>query len=300
MSAKAIILCGALLRCVFVLAQAQPGITTNRVAGTNSAPLASTPAVKGAATNAPYKIPENQILVFYVPLSPSAQLAVVNSKNPFVDHARVGVAVPTGFDPEIPTPLLLVSGTSERDGSSIRAMQSFTNVALRLGWVVLAADGPEGKPLNDTPPWRWAMTTSLLEHVNKTWPGAKRWPLVSAGVSGGGKWAGLLAAILAQKDYNLIGLFMGAINEDIAGEASKVYDPAVRFRETPVYLSSGTDDKLATPEQHQQVKESMLSNGFTHVRLESFKGGHALSEGQLRTALTWFIEFYGKESPDPK
>jgi len=89
---------------------------------------------------------------------------------------------------------------------------------------------------------------------------------------------------------------MGGVNQDLASEAAKIYDPAVHFKQVPFYISSGTDDKIATPEQHQQVKESLLSSCFINVRLENFKGGHALSEAELRKALTWFIEQYGKES----
>ena len=169
-----------------------------------------------------------------------------------------------------------------------------TNIALRLGWIVIAADGPFGKPANDNPPWRWAMASSLLEHIHKTWPKSRRWPIATAGVSGGGKWSGVLGAILANKGYNLVGVFMGAVNQDLASEAAKLYEPAVRYKRTPIFLSSGTDDKVATPEHHGQVKESLLHNGFTNIRLETFKGGHAVSEIELRKALLWFIENYAK------
>lgn len=227
-------------------------------------------------------------------------MAVANSKNPQVDFAKVGIVVPPGFEPEIPTPILLVNGTSDGLGSSVRPMQLYTNIALRLGWIVIAADGPFGKPAQDNPPWRWAMISTLLDHINKAWPGSKRWPLVSAGVSGGGKWAGVMGAILSQKGYNLIGVFMSGVNEDMASEAAKLYDPAVRFKQAPIYLSSGTEDKLATPAHHQEVRQNLLQNGFTNVRLETFTGGHALSENELRQALTWFIEQYGKGDADSK
>ena len=178
-------------------------------------------------------------------------------------------------------------------------MVAFTNIALRLGWIVVATD-PPFKPPDDSPPWRWAMISSLLDHINKAWPGSRRWPIASAGISGGGKWAGVIGAILSQKGYNLVGVFMGGVNEDYASEAAKVYDPAIRFKKVPFYISSGADDKIATPEQHQRVKESLLSSGFGQVRLESFKGGHALSEAELKNALTWFIDLYTKDSIEIK
>ena len=88
---------------------------------------------------------------------------------------------------------------------------------------------------------------------------------------------------------------MAAVNQDFASEAAKLYDPAIRFRQAPIYLSSGLEDKVATPAHHEEVKASLLHNGFAQVRLETFPGGHALSEGELRKALSWFIERYGKE-----
>src|SRR5688572_21151374 len=126
------------------------------------------------STNTPYRTPPNRIIEFMVPLSPSAKVSVLSSRNPAVEYARAAIAVPLGFDPEIPTPILLICSTSDGDASSIRVMPAFTNVALRLGWVVIAADPPFGKPQNDSPPWRWAMTSSLLEHIHKNWPGSKK------------------------------------------------------------------------------------------------------------------------------
>ena len=245
-------------------------------------------------TNAPYRIPENEIIEFFVPLTREGRLALT-PKNQVVEYVKAAIAVPRNFDPEIPNPILLVSGTSDGDGSSIRWMPAYTNIALRFGWVVIAADGPYGKPLTESPAWRWALASSVLEHMHKSWPRSRRWPIAAAGVSGGGKWSGVLGAILANKGYNLVGVFMGAVNQDLASDSAKLYEPAIRYKGTPIFLSSGTDDKIATPQHHNEVKESLLNTGFTTVRLETFKGGHALSETELRKALSWFLEEYGRK-----
>lgn len=257
-------------------------------------PLLAQEPLAGGATNANYRIRPNVIHEFAVPVSPSAKLSVAASKNPPAELVKAAVAVPYGFDPEIPSPILIVTATSDGDASSIRHMRAYTNAALRLGYIVLAADGPFGKPPNDNPPWRWAMNASLLEHVHKAWPGSEKWPVAIAGFSGGGKWAGVLGAILANRNYRLIGVFMGGVNQDTASEAARIYHPASRYKETPVFISSGSEDKLATPEQHIEVKENMLSHGFSKVRLESYKGGHELNESELRTALRWFLETYSR------
>ena len=262
---------------------------------TNSPALSSAAGIPTAsATNTPYKIPENKILQFTVPVTREAKIALA-AKNQVIEFAKVAIAVPTDFDPEVPNPILLLSGSSDGDGSSIRVMPAFTNVALRLGWMVIAADGPFGKPVLDNPAWRWALISSLLEHIHKTWPRSRRWPIVAAGVSGGGKWSGVMGAVLANKGYNLAGVFMSGVNQDLASESAKLYSPATRYKNTPIYLSGGTEDKIATPQQHQEVKESLLHSGFKIVRLETFEGGHALSETELRKALRWFIEEYGKK-----
>jgi predicted esterase len=99
-----------------------------------------------------------------------------------------------------------------------------------------------------------------------------------------------MGAILAKKDYNLVGVFMGAVNQDLASESAKLYEPATSYKKTPIYLSSGSEDKIATPQHHDEVKQSLMQNGFSKVRLESFQGGHALSEMELRKALGWFLE----------
>jgi hypothetical protein len=292
---------------------AQPLITTDSPPATVSAgeiqprltepgreekPAASTnrPAVVAASS---YQVPPNTILESLIPLAASARISVLNSKNPMVFTVREAVAVPFGFSPANINKILLISGTSDGEGSSIRAMRSFTNMALRLGWVVIAADGPNGKPPQDNPPWRWAMISTVLEHLHTVWPDSRKWPIACAGFSGGAKWSAIMAAILSQRGYNLAGVFMGGCNEDMASEAVRLYWPATKFKKTPMFLSSGSDDAIATPSQHVAVQESMLDTGFNRVRLEHYKGSHELDPQALRTALYWFFEDIADASPAP-
>lgn len=258
----------------------------------------ATEAEDQSVTNVTYKIRPNVIHEFAVPLTAAAKVGVATSKNQAVEMAKAAIAVPLGFDPEIPHPILVVVATSDGLASSLSAMPYFTNAALRLGYVVLAADGPYGKPPNDNPAWRWAMLSSLLEHTQKSWPGSRKWPIACAGFSGGGKWAGVIGAILSQKGFNLIGVFQGGVNQDMASQAAKLYDPAARYKKTPIFLSSGSDDPVATPDQHFQVKESLEENGFTNVRLDTYKGGHEMDARELQNALKWFIEEYSKPALD--
>ena len=58
-----------------------------------SVPAAAEPAAETISTNAAYKIPENRILHFTVPLTREGKLALA-AKNQVVDFAKVAVAVP--------------------------------------------------------------------------------------------------------------------------------------------------------------------------------------------------------------
>lgn len=247
---------------------------------------------EGSLTNFTYQLPTNSIIEFLVPLTSASQVAVANSRNGLLQYANAGIAVPAGFNPTNIYPIVIVNATSDRDGSSVRAMRGFTNVALKLGYVVMAADGPFGKATNDTPAFRFAMLSSVLEHTHKSWPASRKWPIVCAGFSGGAKWSGVIGATLSARGYQMIGVFMGGCNEDYASQAAKNYHPATRYKRTPMFLSSGQQDNLSTPQHHEEVRRNLILNGFNMVRLESHEGGHSLDQDHLEKALNWFLQVW--------
>lgn len=250
---------------------------------TNTAPAAPAPPRRI------YTPPGGVLLPFQAPIPPDALLSLQASKNPVVPHAIGALQLPLGFSPTNNYPMMIVSGSSDDNGSSVEVMRYYTNMAVRLGWVVLAADGPFGKPQNDTPPWRWAMLSSALRHVHTAWPSSTNWPVACVGFGGGAKWSAIMASVLAQRNYNLVGVFLASCNEDTASAAAKLYHPATRFKATPIFLSSGRKNEAATPAQMLEVKESMEDHGFKKIRLESFQGSHHLDQRHLRTALKWFL-----------
>lgn len=255
------------------------------------APEASTnsPPKLGPPPKAPHTPPGGVFLPFQAPIAPEAMLSLQASKNPQVPFAMGAMQLPLGFSPTNNYPMMIVSGSSDGDASSIDAMRYYTNMAVRLGWVVLAADGPFGKPQNDSPPWRWAMLSSALRHIHTAWPSSTNWPVACVGYGGGAKWSAIMASVLAQRKYNLVGLFMASCNEDTASEAAKIYFPATRFKATPIFLSSGTENQAATPLQMEEVRDSLEDHGFKKIRLERFKGSHHLDQRHLRMALKWFL-----------
>ena len=50
----------------------------------------------------------------------------------------------------------------------------------------------------------------------------------------------------------------------------------------PIWISSGINDRIATPAQEQQVKGSLVRIGFQNVRLSRFSGGHEVNRSDLR------------------
>jgi hypothetical protein len=210
--------------------------------------------------------------------------------NSRVETARLGIAVPSTFDPTKIYPVLVISATSDGGAaSSIALMDSYKDAALGRGWVILAADGPS-IPKDDSNEWRYAMLNEGLDFVAKRWPQSRNWPYVSAGFSGGGKRAGYIAAMMVKDHYKVIGMLMSGVNQDMASKGLSEYHPnSSAFRRVAIFLSSGSQDTVASPQHHERVRSSMLSSGFRKVRLESFPGGHEVHSPHIETALDWFL-----------
>src|SRR3954469_13208309 len=98
-----------------------------------------------------------------------------------------------------PCPLLVASVPS--GGSALSAMPSVTNIALSQGWAVLAADGPRIAADQDTIQFGWAILSSVLDHVARTWPPAKQWPVACAGFSGGAKRSAVVAGAMMKDGW---------------------------------------------------------------------------------------------------
>jgi hypothetical protein len=235
----------------------------------------------------PLDVPPNKIVEFYATPNAKAQFEAGKASRQ-VPNVKGAVAVPQDFDPRKSWPLLIVSTPS--GGSAIQAMRAYTNVALAEGWVVLAANGPAVAVNDDTSDWNWAMLSSVLDFVIKAWPESQKWPVACAGFSGGAKRSGFVGAALMRDHFQVAGLFMGGCNEDRATTGLLVHHPGDAYKRVPIFLSSGSTDAIASPQQHAAVKQAMERSGFNNVRLESYSGGHRLDNTQLRQALNWFVK----------
>jgi len=188
-----------------------------------------------------------------------------------------------------PCPLLVVSVPS--GGSAIGWMRTVTNTALEEGWAVLAADGPKVDVNDDTIQLGWGILSSALDQFVRTWPPAKQWPVACAGFSGGAKRSAAVGAAMTADGWRVVGVFMGGCNEDRATLGLQLFTPGDRFKRTPFFLSNGTSDPIANPQQAAAVAESMRRNGFQTIRLESYEGEHRQSNEHLAQALRWFRTF---------
>lgn len=224
------------------------------------------------------------------PVAKVFQDLAAQAGNPRVETGRAVVIFPPGFDPARRWPLLIVTSTSDFGRTSIMDAEWYRRPALEEGWIVLGSDATI-RPRIDSTQWRLAMLAAALETIRKDWPQSSKWPIAFAGFSGGSKRSGVLGAMLAKTgSLRISGFFLSGINEDRLGEAYRMYQPGPSFLETPVWLSSGNDDTVATPRSHGLVKASLERTGFKHVRLEQFSGGHQLKLSEVRRALHWFRE----------
>ena len=93
-------------------------------------------------------------------------------------------------------------------------------------------------------------------------------------------------------------MLMGGCNEDMATMSlHEGHPPFGLFVNIPIYLSSGTNDKIATPEAHKTVMKSMQASGFHKIRLETYSGAHDPYPPNTTEALNWFVAEANKNSP---
>jgi hypothetical protein len=124
----------------------------------------------------------------------------------------------------------------------------------------MAADAVEAEK-NKEGGSRWPTIAAAFDYITVAWPAAKDWIIATGGMSGGGKNSAFLAADLAREHHRIIGMLMMGCNQDMASVAFHKSAPPP-FLGVPIFLSSGTSDTIATPGQHEAVKNSLKSTGF--------------------------------------
>src|SRR5215813_205348 len=213
-----------------------------------------------------------------VPLSAQEKSLAGQGGNAVPPNAVAMLATPSNFDPRKSWPVLVVCSTSDFKRQNRDDLVDFyRRVGLSEGWVLLAGDGPQ-PARNDTGAWRGAMTLAALNALHRSFPGSDKWPIACAGFSGGGKGVGLVAPLLAKNGSHVAGIYITGANQDQLTEGYARVAPGAGFLTTPVYISAGRDDRIATVEQQYNVAGSVKRNGFRRIRIGTFHGGHEVND----------------------
>lgn len=241
-----------------------------------------------SATLAGQPVPPGQTLDIRFPIDKYFQDYAASGGNPRPATGRALISFPKGFDPARTWPILIVISTSDYHRTNAMDAPFYQEAGIAEGWIVLAADATIG-PREDSEAWRVALLGAALQMIHKDWPQSARWPVAFAGLSGGAKRSGFLAAMLSSTNpVKISGFFLAGINDDRISVAYKTYQPPPGFLNIPIWLSSGTGDSIAPPFKSEHVRASLVNTGFKHVRVESFAGGHEVDPAQVRLALRWF------------
>ena len=228
-----------------------------------------------------------EIVHFDAPLSAKAQaMAALGGNTPAV-LARCAVAVPEGFTPARAWPVF--SWNAPQNSSAVEGLAAVAPAANDAGWIVLAADGATPAKL-ETTEWCAAMLAAAFDQLERAWPAVRRWPMAAGGFSGGAKRAPYIGAVLMESRYRVIGLFLGGVNEDRPTDALRWHKPGPAYKDVPIFLSGGTQDLTANPDEQEAVAASLKKSGFTHVRSESYDGEHELHTPHVSAALRWFTQ----------
>jgi hypothetical protein len=223
-----------------------------------------------------------------IPLSAQEKSLAAQGGNIVPPNAVAVLATPSNFDPRKSWPVLVVCSTSDFKRQNRNDLVDFyRTVGLAEGWVLLAGDGPQ-HPRNDNAAWRGAMTLAAVAALHRSFSGSKTWPIACAGFSGGGKGVGYVAPLLAKNGCRLGGIYMTGANEDHLSDGYARIQPGYNFLSTPIYISAGHDDRIATVEQQYTVAGSIKRTGFNRMRIGTFHGGHEVNDGQTSVALRWF------------
>ena len=223
-----------------------------------------------------------------VPLSAQEKSLAAQGGNVVPPNAVAMLATPANFDPRKSWPVLIPCSTSDfKRQNRDDLVQFYRTIGLSEGWVLLAGDGPQ-HARNDTAAWRGAMTLAAIHALHNSFPGSAKWPIACAGFSGGGKGVGYVAPLLARNGCRVIGIYMTGANEDHLSDGYARIQPGANFLSTPIYISAGQDDRIATVEQQYNVAGSIKRTGFNRMRIGTFRGGHEVNDGQVSVALGWF------------
>lgn len=233
-----------------------------------------------------------QTNILQIPTLPAeaAELQSVGVGQPEV--VLVGLALPRGFDPSRPTPVLFTSVTGDPYQSNIKEMEVYRERAVARGWVVLTGQPhPWPDRPQDTLTGRRVAADAAFRTLAELFPGSENWSTAFAGFSGGAKLAQILSGYFISRDRQVVGALMSGCNENNILVIMDNYDPdRDMLKNMGYFLSSGRLDQVSSPEQMKDVRRTLRRKGAKNVRLETFDGPHANYLPHIDEALMWFEE----------
>jgi hypothetical protein len=248
----------------------------------------SVAATAGSLTFAGVAFSPGSTVKANVPLTAQEKSLAGQGGNAVPSNAVAMLATPSNFDPRKSWPVLVVCSTSDFKRQNRDDLVDFyRRVGLAEGWVLIAGDGPQ-PARKDTGAWRGAMTLAAIDALHHSFPGSDKWPVACAGFSGGGKGVGLIAPLLAKNGSRVAGVYNTGANADQFSEGYARVGPGKDILLTPVYISAGRDDRIATLEQQYNVAGSIKRTGFQRMKIGTFHGGHEVNDAQTSIALRWF------------
>lgn len=212
---------------------------------------------------------------------------------PHPTQVRASLAVPTGFDPAKPQKVLIGVATASGNDLSIPITRGlYTKDGLAHGYVVLAADGADGKPkYGDGPDYRLILLKVALAELNARFPQAKReWTFATAGFSGGAGYASHQALWLSTQGYRVGGMMLlnGGYYPTMWEHDIAMRGNTSRWHQLPVFISWGEKDTIAKPELMKATIDKTKRGGYQRVRAESHPGVHEAWDEHINRALDWF------------
>ena len=212
---------------------------------------------------------------------------------PHPTHILASLAVPPNFNPDKPQKVLIGVATSSGDALSIPVTKgAYTEDGLAHGYVVLAADGGDGKPtVGDNIDYRLILLRVALAELNARFPQARKdWTFATAGFSGGAGYASHQALWLSTQGYRVAGMMLlnGGYYPTQWEHDSAMRGNTSHWHQIPVFISWGEKDTIARPPLMQDSINFTKRGGYQRVRAESHPGGHQAWDAHVNLALEWF------------
>ncbi|SHK27654.1 hypothetical protein SAMN02745181_3550 [Rubritalea squalenifaciens DSM 18772] len=206
-----------------------------------------------------------------------------------ITECTMQIGLPDGFDPSKPTPIFIVYVSADVKTHN-QYSKAYWNSCKTNNTILLSVDSIPDTLAGFNTPNMMAMTKECLQTLEKTWPGAKTWPVMVGGFSGGAKYSQWMSALLSEDGYDVRGLFLGGCNGcffEYAVDGLRVNKRT--YRKIKCFMSAGKKDNLVNESHRNSVASAAKEADCKDTRLELYEGGHGLHKEHVTEAIKWFL-----------